>query len=182
MDIPLEPSLTMIHSLCHIDFNSQKGFFHFRDLSSHGTRLLYPPTGRGGKTFYYGIFDAKKSIHDLKMSFSVNFRFISGEISAGKFLYYGVDPFFSNLAVEEVPNHEFLLDHAHFAYVLPLSNHSSSTAKLEKRIHPVPKDSSSPNFRESLKLFFSFRAHFLRYQYFRLFRQTTATGSSCRSC
>ena len=46
--------------------------------------------------------------------------------------------FFSNLAVEEVPNYELLLDHSHFAYVEPLSNHTSSTAKLEKkRIRPV---------------------------------------------
>ena len=48
-------------------------------------------------------------------------------------LSYGVDPFFSNLAVEEVPNHEFLLGHSHFAYVLPLSNHTSSTDKLGKK-------------------------------------------------
>ena len=44
-----------------------------------------------------------------------------------------MDPFFSNLAVEEVPNYEFLLDDSHFAYVQPLSNHTSSTAKLEKK-------------------------------------------------
>ena len=41
--------------------------------------------------------------------------------------------FFPNLAVEEVPNHEFLLGHSHFAYVLPLSNHTSLTAKLGKK-------------------------------------------------
>ena len=70
--------------------------------------------------------------------------FAAGRIQKYEFLQilwltiYGVDPFFSNLAVEEVPNHEFSLGHSHFAYVLPLSNHTSSTAKLEKkRIHPV---------------------------------------------
>ena len=47
-----------------------------------------------------------------------------------------MDPFFSNLAVEEVPNYEFLLDDSHFAYVQPLSNYTSSTAKLEKKDPP----------------------------------------------
>jgi len=41
--------------------------------------------------------------------------------------------FFPNLAVEDMPNYEFLLDHSHFAYVEPLSNHTSSTAKLGKK-------------------------------------------------
>ena len=49
---------------------------------------------------------------------------------------YGMDPFFSNLAVEEVANYEFLLDDSHFAYVQTLSNHTSSTAKLEKKDPP----------------------------------------------
>ena len=45
--------------------------------------------------------------------------------------------FFPNLTVEEVPNYELLLGHSHFAYGEPLSNHTSSTAKLGKRIRPV---------------------------------------------
>jgi len=44
--------------------------------------------------------------------------------------------FFSNLAVEEVQNYGFLLDHSHLAYVEPLSNQTSSTAKLEKKDPP----------------------------------------------
>ena len=60
-------------------------------------------------------------------------------------LLYGVDPFFPNFAVEEVPNYELLLDHSHFAYVEPLPNHTSSTAKLgTKRIHPVQGKSFEP--------------------------------------
>ena len=62
--------------------------------------MTIPPTERGGSVlprhFIIGVFDAyrlkltreicyaKKWIRGLKMSFSVNFRFISGEISAEK--------------------------------------------------------------------------------------------------
>ena len=54
------------------------------------------------------------------------------------FRWHSFSPFYPNLAVEEVPNYELLLGHSHFAYVEPLSNHTSSTAKLEKkRIRPV---------------------------------------------
>ena len=51
---------------------------------------------------------------------------------------YGMEQFFPKLAVEEMTNYELLLGHSHFAYADPLSNHTSSTAKLgKKRIHPV---------------------------------------------
>jgi len=78
------------------------------DLNSHGTA-----TGRGGSvlpkhfimafsmlrlklTVSYVFLMPKNSIHGLKMSFPVNFRFISGEISAEKFFletFYGIERF-----------------------------------------------------------------------------------------
>ena len=93
--------------------------------------------------------------------FQYNHGFYSGPIAEQKTKriekYIWDRSLFPNLAVEEVPNYE--LDHSHFDE--PLSNHTSSTAKLGKG------ESLRARCNKRLKRFFHIFVHYFQMNHFR---------------